>query len=130
MTTTLVGEAADENIRKIMTWLQNGVTKIGVHGIKGIGKTAVIMHIHNKLIKSCQHVYFVTVLEDQREYNLQGAIAKTLGIDLQEEDEPKRAAVLHRALRQRKFVLILDGLKKYISAVRKELRWSQLSASH
>ncbi|XP_021726049.1 putative disease resistance protein At3g15700 [Chenopodium quinoa] len=113
--TLLVGKAANENRRRIVTWLRNGVTKIGVHGIKGIGKTAVMKNIHNQLLGCYEHVYFITVPEDQNEYNLQAAIAKDLGIDLKEEDLPKRAAFLHRALRQRNFVLILDGLKKYLS---------------
>ncbi|XP_021758529.1 probable disease resistance protein At1g15890 [Chenopodium quinoa] len=114
--TQLVGKAANENSRRIITWLRrNGATRIGVHGIKGIGKTVVMKNIHNQLLRYYEHVYFITVTEDQNEYDLQGAIAKDLGIDLKEEDLPKRAAFLHRALRQRNFVLILDGLKKYFS---------------
>ncbi|XP_021758750.1 probable disease resistance protein At4g14610 isoform X2 [Chenopodium quinoa] len=115
VTTQLVGDAAKENIKKIMTLLQNGVTNIGVYGIEGVGKTAVMMNIYNQLLRSYDHVYFIEVPKDHRECTLQGAIAKVLGIDLQEKDVPKRAALLLGALRQRNFVLILDDLREPLS---------------
>ncbi|XP_074319417.1 disease resistance protein RFL1-like [Silene latifolia] len=115
--TTLVGTAAIENIKKITTWLAgNGVTKIGVHGTKGIGKTALMKHIHNKLLSYGKiHVYMVTIPEDCHDYQLQSAIAGAVGVDLQEEDLVRRAALLCRALKMRNFVLILDGLTRYFA---------------
>ncbi|KAL2944099.1 hypothetical protein RDABS01_032446 [Bienertia sinuspersici] len=111
VTTPLVGDAADENISRIMTWLQSGITKIGVCGIKGIGKSELMKHIHNKLLRTRNyaHVIMITVNENHKEYELQGAIAGELGIDLEGTDGPRRTAFLYRALAQRKFVLILDG---------------------
>lgn len=112
--TPLVGNAAKNNVEKILTWLENGVTKIGVHGIEGIGKTALIMHIHNELLKFGNlHVYMIKVPVNCTDSDLQGYIARELGWELQEEDEMKRAASLNKALRMKKFVLILDGLSKY-----------------
>ncbi|XP_048498681.1 putative disease resistance protein At1g63350 [Beta vulgaris subsp. vulgaris] len=115
LTITLVGNAANQYIERILTWLRSGVTKIGVHGIRGIGKTALMMHIHNQLLCYADvQVYMIQVSEDQKEKDLQGEIAKAVGIDLQEEDGLKRAALLYTALRKRKFVLILDGLTKHL----------------
>lgn len=107
VTTPLVGMAANENINRILAWLRSGVTKIGVHGIKGIGKSVVMMHIHNQLSDYYDYVYYIPVPDDHNDKKLQKAIADALEIDLQEEDEAKRAVLLYRALQQRKFVLIL-----------------------
>nr|AUS89432.1 RPS5-like protein [Sesuvium portulacastrum] len=114
----LVGKAADENIREIMRLSrpESGITTIGVHGVKGIGKTEIMNHIHNQLLRNGNsRIYMVEAPEDSTEYNLQKCIANVLGLDLQEEDVNKRAALLNRALRRGKFVLILDGLKKYFA---------------
>ncbi|CAO2833422.1 unnamed protein product [Amaranthus hypochondriacus] len=114
--TPMEGAAAKENTDRILGWLRNGVSRIGVHGIRGIGKTAVVTHIFNRLSKNDDvRVYMIVVGDDYGEYRLQDEIAKEVGIELREEDEPKRAAFLYRALKQRNFVLILDGLKKHVS---------------
>ncbi|CAO2833464.1 unnamed protein product [Amaranthus hypochondriacus] len=114
-TTTLVGKAANQSIRSILTWLDNGVTKIGLHGIKGIGKTSVLMHINNQLLQYGLDVYMIQVTAQDSEYQLQEEIMNALGFKIQEKDRIRRAALLARKLQAMNFVLIIDGLKNYLS---------------
>ncbi|PSS06310.1 Disease resistance protein [Actinidia chinensis var. chinensis] len=90
---------------------------IGVTGEQGIGKTSIIEHIYNRLIDSnFDCVYFVTISEEYSIRKLQNDIAKEIGLGfVDEEDERKRAAMLHKGLRRKKSVLILDGLPMHVS---------------
>lgn len=114
-TTTLVGKAANESICSILNWLDDGVTKIGLHGIKGIGKTSVLMHIYNQLLRKGSDVYMIQVPAKDSEYLLQEEIMNALGFKIQEKDRIRRAAFLARKLQAMNFVLIIDGLKNYLS---------------
>ena len=107
VTTTLVGKAANESIHSILTWLDNG--------IKGIGKTLVLMHIYNQLLRNGVDVYMIQVPAQDSEYQLQEEIGNALGFKIQEKDRIRRAALLARKLQAKNFVLIFDGLKNYLS---------------
>ncbi|XP_062077955.1 probable disease resistance protein At4g27220 [Humulus lupulus] len=116
LTTKLVGEMFNENMDKIRTCLlKEEVISIGIYGMGGVGKTTLVTHIHNQLLKeSCTfgNVYWVTVSKDFSICKLQNDIAKVVSLDLScEDDEKKRASKLLQALmRRKKFVLILDDL--------------------
>ncbi|XP_021758752.1 putative disease resistance protein At3g15700 [Chenopodium quinoa] len=113
-TTPLVGIAVNLHINTVLEWLARGSSHIGLYGIKGIGKTAVMMHIYNELLRGEANVYMIQVHEDDTEFDLQGEIAKALDINFQEENKLKRTALLYDALmkHKRNIVLILDGLSQ------------------
>lgn len=106
----------------IMEWLEDPVTKrVGVYGVKGVGKTAVLTHVQSRLSKSenCAFdcVYWVSEPREKKPSvaELQEAIARRVGFsDLSEETESMiRAAKLHGILKRRgKCVVILDGFEK------------------
>ena len=98
--------------------LDDEVTKIGVHGMGGIGKTTALEHIHNRLLKDGKgrfdHVIWVTVSKDTDISNLQDKIAsKLVGSDIfgNDQDIKTRAAKLHAKLITRgRCVLCNDDL--------------------
>ncbi|XP_065862157.1 disease resistance protein RFL1-like [Euphorbia lathyris] len=119
LTTALVGQNSNGGVlERIWTCLKDDeMQKIGVYGVEGIGKTAIMMQIHNQILENAafDHVYWITVSDDFSIHKLQSDIAKEVGVDLfHEEDTRKRAARLHKVLlRRKKYVLILDGLLSY-----------------
>ncbi|KAF3453632.1 hypothetical protein FNV43_RR04073 [Rhamnella rubrinervis] len=112
-TSLLVGDISTTIIRRVSQWLVGDeVSIIGIHGDKGVGKSEILMHIHNRILESSEHVYWVTVSQYPNIRDLQDAIAKEVGIDsLNEEDTRRRAATLFKALKRRgKSVLFLDDI--------------------
>ena len=107
---------AKSNIEKIWKCLKEGGTQsIGVWGMGGIGKTFIVTHIHNLLLKekgTFGSVYWVTVSKDSSIRKLQDAIARKINLDLsEEEDEKIRSASLFEALqKEKKFVVIFDDV--------------------
>lgn len=109
----LAGQAFQKNLSEIQECLMiDEVSILGIYGMGGVGKTALVMNIHNHLLLRRGNVYWVSVSQDLNIYKLQSRIAKTIGFDLSnEDDEKKRAAKLSKALSKRaEFVLILDDL--------------------
>ncbi|XP_075109242.1 putative disease resistance protein At4g10780 [Nicotiana tabacum] len=92
----------------------NGVSSIGIYGMRGVGKTTLAEHIHNHLLKDSRfsgNVYWVTVSQDFSITKLQSEIAKALKLDSTEDDDKKRAAILYQSLERKiNFVLILDDV--------------------
>lgn len=114
-TAMLVGDVSTTVIERVWQCLDgNEVSRIGIHGAEGVGKTAIMMHIHNRILESSstfEHVFWVTASQHSSIHDLQDAIAKQVGMHpLNEEDMRKRAAKLFRALRSKKGVLILDDI--------------------
>ncbi|XP_056167326.1 disease resistance protein At4g27190-like [Syzygium oleosum] len=113
LTKELVGDTFRQNLRKILSYLMNDdVWRIGVFGMGGVGKTTLITHIYNKLLKAHntdQKVSLVVVSQKCSPDELQYKIAKCLNLDLSNmDDRINRAGRLSNFLRGKKFVLILD----------------------
>ncbi|XP_074311067.1 disease resistance protein At4g27190-like [Silene latifolia] len=117
--TDLIGERFKVNVDRILWWLTNREAfVIGVYGMGGVGKTTLLMNIHNKLLSDSTifgHVYWVTVSQECSLYRLQHKIAEVVGIDLSAEtDEKKRAGILRGRLAiLGSTVLFLDDMWKH-----------------
>ncbi|KAL2331495.1 hypothetical protein Fmac_019076 [Flemingia macrophylla] len=116
LTTKLAGAMFQKNVSKIWDWLMNdGVLMIGVYGMGGVGKTSMLMYIHNMLLKSAtniDNVFWLSLSQSFSIHKLQFDVAKIVGLDISEEnDEKKRAARLSWSLMRRKrCVLFLDDV--------------------
>ncbi|KAK3423682.1 hypothetical protein EUGRSUZ_F00546 [Eucalyptus grandis] len=111
----LIGEAIHRNIESIWDRLiENHVCKLGIYGMGGVGKTTIMMHIHNRLLEDATFdcVIFVTVSKDFSIYKLQSDIGKALKVCITEDEhEKKRAVMLSEHLERKKnCVLILDDM--------------------
>ncbi|KAL8056846.1 hypothetical protein ABFX02_04G145700 [Erythranthe guttata] len=119
--TKLVGQAYGEILSKILKLLvEDRVASVGIYGMGGVGKTALMKHIHNRLLERSgqECVIWVTVSRKFSIMTLQDRIAHAVGLDLENEfDEDKRAARLKLALSQKttNIVLILDDVWEFIS---------------
>ena len=109
--TTFIGKIEEiwENLIKVE------VSKIGVYGMGGIGKTTILEHINNRILErndKFDNVIWVTVTKDSNILNLQDKIAQKLGLDISNDnDEITRAGKLHAKFGTKKrYVLILDDL--------------------
>ncbi|KAG8492355.1 hypothetical protein CXB51_009655 [Gossypium anomalum] len=119
-TSELVGE---EGVRNEI-WaclMQEGVSKIGVWGMGGVGKTTIMKHIHNDLLKEqrFERVIWVTIAKEFNVMKVQDNIASALEskeyLD-KEEDKLRRAAILSEMLKNAgKHVLILDDVWDKVS---------------
>ncbi|EYU23594.1 hypothetical protein MIMGU_mgv1a021731mg [Erythranthe guttata] len=107
--TKLVGHTYGDILSKILKLLvEDRVASVGIYGMGGVGKTALMKHIHNRLLERSgqECVIWVTV---SRKFSIR---------TLQNEfDEDKRVARLKLALSQKttNIVLILDDVWEFIS---------------
>ncbi|XP_034891448.1 probable disease resistance protein At1g61300 [Populus alba] len=119
-TTKLVGRAFEDHEKTIWSWLMHDeVSTIGIYGMGGVGKTALVKHIFDQLRErrdSFCDVYLTTVSQDTSISRLQNSITKRIGLDLSNEgEELYRALYLSEELmKKQKWVLILDDLWKAI----------------
>lgn len=113
VTTNVKGQIFYQSMRQVLLSL-NGVSSIGIYGMRGVGKTTLAEHIHNHLLKDSRfsgNVYWVTVSQDFSITKLQSEIAKALKLDSTEDDDKKTAANLYQSLERKiNFVLILDDV--------------------
>ncbi|KDO38640.1 hypothetical protein CISIN_1g036714mg, partial [Citrus sinensis] len=113
---TLAGEKTKKVVEEIWEDLMGDkVTKIGVWGMGGIGKTTIMKEINNRLQKETNKfnvVIWVTVSQPLYLIKLQTEIATALKQSLLEnEDKVRRAGELLGMLKAKeKFVLILDDM--------------------
>ncbi|KAK8559859.1 hypothetical protein V6N13_016592 [Hibiscus sabdariffa] len=108
------GKAVREEIWQCL--MQEEVSMIGVWGMGGVGKTTIMKHIHNDLLKEVRFdkVIWITISKEFNVIKLQDNIASVLnskeglaGV----EDKVKRAAILSEMLKKTgKYVLILDDV--------------------
>ncbi|XP_051114609.1 disease resistance protein RPS5-like [Andrographis paniculata] len=113
----MYGAAFQRNLDRIFTAITNNINIIGIYGAPGGGKTALAMHINNKLLEETQdRVYWIEVSENSDIKKLQDDIAQALGTTLSGENNlEKRVARLHHELkRRRNFVMILDNLREAV----------------
>ncbi|XP_022745274.1 putative disease resistance protein At4g10780 [Durio zibethinus] len=113
-----------ENSVKEQIWnylMGDEIGMIAVCGMGGIGKTTVMKHIYNQLLKKNKdrfpNVIWVTVSKELDTTKVQQVIANALNIaSLPEpEQERERAAVLMEELGKGGYVLILDDVWKKFS---------------
>ena len=116
-TTELIGKSTTKRVKEeILAYvLGNDFEKIGVYGMGGIGKSTIMEHINNHLLKDNKNfdsVIWVTVSKSSDLPQLQNAIAHKLALDLpKSEYKRERAAKIKEELEKRKkYVLILDDL--------------------
>ncbi|XP_052486174.1 disease resistance protein At4g27190-like isoform X2 [Gossypium raimondii] len=119
-TSELVGEEAVRN--EIWACLmQEEVSKIGVWGMGGVGKTTIIKHIHNDLLKEqrFERVIWVTISKEFNVMKVQDDIADALKLKEgwpRKGDKLRRAAILSKMLKNAgKHVLILDDVWDKVS---------------
>ncbi|GLT31103.1 hypothetical protein SLA2020_058650 [Shorea laevis] len=118
-----VGE--DSAKEKIWGYLVgNEVRKIGVCGLGGVGKTTIMKHINDELVKEAKFdkVIWVTVSYPLDVIKLQENIARTIaGDDKQRlpggEDKERRAAELKSVMGRVRHVLILDDVWEVFSLI-------------
>ena len=116
-TPTLIGESTAERVKEEI-WacmLHDDVRKIGLYGMGGIGKSTVMEHINNRLLKEknkFDSVIWVTVSKSLNVIQLQHDIARKLDLDLAKvEDVRERATKLKAKLEDKnRYVLILDDM--------------------
>ncbi|KHG19447.1 hypothetical protein F383_24875 [Gossypium arboreum] len=119
-TSELVGDEAVRN--EIWACLmQEEVSKIGVWGMGGVGKTTIMKHIHYDLLKQqrFERVIWVTISKEFYVMKVQDNISRALEskeyLD-KEEDKLRRAAILSEMLKKAgKHVLILDDVWDKVS---------------
>ncbi|KAL2323926.1 hypothetical protein Fmac_022984 [Flemingia macrophylla] len=115
-----VGENFNRNLKQMCKLLEDDqVFIIGVHGMAGVGKTALVTYIENDINRtwksSFKHVFFITVSRDFSIFKLQNDVANRIGMTLDGDDERIRAKKLSLALEgKEKSVLILDDVWKNI----------------
>ncbi|KAK5834110.1 hypothetical protein PVK06_017983 [Gossypium arboreum] len=101
--------------------MQEEVSKIGVWGMGGVGKTTIMKHIHNDLLKPqrFERVIWVTISKEFNVMKVQDDIAGALKLKEdwpREGDKLKRAAILSEMLKNAgKHVLILDDVWDKVS---------------
>ncbi|XP_050262733.1 probable disease resistance protein At1g61300 [Quercus robur] len=114
---TLIGESTAERVKEEI-WacvLDDDVRKIGLYGMGGIGKSTVMKHINNRLLKEknkFDSVIWVIVSKSLNVIQLQHDIAHKLDLNLTKiEDVGARAAKLMAKLEDNdRYVLILDDM--------------------
>ncbi|XP_030469181.2 probable disease resistance protein At1g61300 isoform X5 [Syzygium oleosum] len=115
VTTKLVGKKSEQTIKEICDYLMDDeIFIIGVYGMGGVGKTAILMHVHNRILENSafNDVFWVTVPQEFSFCELQDEIANAVGLDnlSKDKDVKRRASMLNRHLKKKRAVLILDGL--------------------
>ncbi|XP_058105911.1 disease resistance protein SUMM2-like [Magnolia sinica] len=110
------GMTAERNLERIWEFVtDHDVRTIGVYGMGGVGKTTIMTHVYNRIIKSSiifGIAIWVTVSNNFNIERLQNDIARGIGLKFSnEEDEMRKSMKLFEALkRMEKFVIILDDV--------------------
>jgi disease resistance protein RPS2 len=113
---------SSKTLATIMTLLSDdGVRRIGIWGMGGVGKTTLVRSLNNKLksISSMQPfgiVIWVTVSKNLDMKEVQTQIAERLNLERKMGERPERLAIrlYQRLEKEEKFLLILDDVWKKI----------------
>ncbi|GLT64605.1 hypothetical protein SLA2020_370870 [Shorea laevis] len=112
--TTKLQGSADVKAKILACLKREEVTKLGVWGMGGVGKTTIMMHVHNELLKEAnpKRVIWLNVSQSFDIYKLQEQIASNLNEKLPSQRSiVTRAAMLSKMLRKhRPYLLILDDV--------------------
>ncbi|MED6206981.1 hypothetical protein PIB30_031657 [Stylosanthes scabra] len=103
-------QSALENIIDLLK--SSKIQTIGVSGMKGVGKTAVMQNLnnHDVVAEIFDIVIFVTLSADHTDHELQCKIAKRLKVDTEVINDPEEVArIIHEELQSKNYLLILDG---------------------
>ncbi|WOL11242.1 disease resistance protein RPS2-like [Canna indica] len=89
---------------------------IGIYGMGGVGKTAVLSRFHNEFLSDATDLEVIIFIETCRDLDvesIQKKVQNRLGISWKNRKSQKeKAAMLYRMLCKMKFVLILDDMWK------------------
>ncbi|XP_039170241.1 probable disease resistance protein At4g27220 [Eucalyptus grandis] len=115
VTTELADKESKKTINKICNYLmEDEIVIIGIYGMAGVGKTTILMHVHNRVLEdpTFSDVFWVTVPRKFSICKLQNEIANVVGLDnlSMDKDVKRRACILNRHLKRKRAVLCLDGL--------------------
>ncbi|CAD5170593.1 unnamed protein product [Musa acuminata subsp. malaccensis] len=95
-------------------YADDDVGVIGVHGMGGVGKTALLNRFNNEVLVQATHLNVVISIRVTRDFDVektQRAIGERLGLSWDErKTEDERAMVLYKVLSKMTFVLLLDDL--------------------
>ncbi|KAF3775735.1 Disease resistance protein [Nymphaea thermarum] len=106
-------ETATRFINEIFNIIQDTrISRIGVHGMGGVGKTTIVKHVHNK-VKEFDFIMYIVVGKDPNYKRLQQKIARYLKHSLVEEaDLSEGEKLILTRLKSRTYLLILDDVWK------------------
>ncbi|ESQ29324.1 hypothetical protein EUTSA_v10023248mg [Eutrema salsugineum] len=93
--------------------MEDGVGIMGLHGMGGVGKTTLFKKIHNKFTEVAGRfdvVIWVVVSQGATISKLQEDIAQKLNLGGTNKSEDDKAADIHRVLKRKRFVLMLDDI--------------------
>ncbi|XP_023644339.1 probable disease resistance protein At1g61180 isoform X2 [Capsella rubella] len=96
--------------------VEDGVGIMGLHGMGGVGKTTLFKKIHNKFAEMAGKfdvVIWVVVSQGVKTSKLQDDIAQKLHLCDEvwmNKNEGDKAAEMHRVLKKKRFVLMLDDI--------------------
>ncbi|GMJ10043.1 hypothetical protein HRI_004673500 [Hibiscus trionum] len=113
-----------ETIVKDNIWnflMGDEIGMIGVCGMGGIGKSTIMKHIYNQLLKTkplFDEIIWVTVSKELNITKLQKDIADVMHISGFPESESERVAMLMEELGRRRYVLILDDVWEVFSLLK------------
>ncbi|OAY70474.1 Disease resistance protein RPS2 [Ananas comosus] len=86
---------------------------VGIHGMAGVGKTALLNKFHNEFLAGAADVNVAIYIEVSRDFDLdeiQKVIGDRLGLSWDRKSPKERAVVLYKVLSKMNFVLLLDDL--------------------
>ena len=107
LTAELVDKESKETIKKICDYLmEDEIVIIGIYGMGGVGKTAILMHVHNKVLENptFNDVFWLTVPQEFSFDELQDKIANVVRLDnlSKDKDVKRRVCILDRHMMKKK----------------------------
>ncbi|CAL9165384.1 unnamed protein product [Musa hybrid cultivar] len=101
-----------EQLRRVLEDDAEGV--VGIYGMGGVGKTALLSRFHNEFLADATHLDVVIFIDACRGLGvdrIQRMIGDRLGLSRKNRgSQEEKAATLFRVLNKMRFVLILDGV--------------------